>query len=119
MATTPQPSEAPSLEPGVRGWLLAFLAWLGIVSPLWTLGLSVVLVFHLEQANPGDAALMRDMGWDILLWVVTILRAGTRIGAALLMYFRRGPASVWFALATLWFSGPLLIVGPWVLLGGE
>lgn len=116
MATT---SELRLVEPGVRGWLSAFLIWLGIVSPVWTLGLTVAIVLRLNQANPGDAALMHEMGWDVLLWVVAILRAGTRIVAAVLMYFRRVPGSVWFALATLWFSGPLLIIGPWALLDGE
>jgi hypothetical protein len=119
MATASEPSESRSLEPGVRGWLSAFLVWLGVISPLWTIGLSAVVVLRLNQANPGDAAIMHDMGWDVLLWVVTILRAGTRIVAAALMYFRRVPASVWVALATLWFSGPALIIGPWLLLHGE
>jgi hypothetical protein len=107
------------LEPGIRGWLLVFVIWLGVVSPLWTVGLSAVLMWRLEQVNPTDAALMRDIGWDVLLWVVTILRAAMRIIAALAMYFRRMQSSVWLALAMLWLSGPLLILGPWIIRAGE
>ena len=106
-------------EAGIRGWLLAFLLWLGLISPLWTLGFTAFIGFWLELKNPTDAALMRETGWDVVLWVVTILRAGTRVAAALLMYFRRVPSSVWFAFVVLWFSGPLLILGAWVVVEGE
>lgn len=119
MEVASQSVEARKPEPGIRGWLLAFIVWLGIVAPLWTVGLSIVLVLRLQQANPSDAAEMHELGWDLLLWIVTILRAGLRIAAALLMWFRRTSASVWFALAALWISGPLLILGLWAIVRGE
>ena len=108
-----------SIEPGIRGWLLAFVIWIGILSPLWTLGLSSFMVYWLERWNPSDAQLMRDMGWDVLLLIVTLVRAGLRIVAGLLMYLRRTSASVWIALAVLWISGPLLILGTWAMIEGE
>jgi hypothetical protein len=119
MATQIDHQPSRELKAGIRGWLLAFVVWLGIVSPVWTLGLSILIMLRLQQANPGDAALMQSMGWDTLLWLVTILRACSRVAVGLLMYFRRTAGSVWTALAVLWLSGPLLIVGPWAVLGGE
>lgn len=106
-------------EPGIRGGLLAFVIWIGIVSPVWTLVFSIFMVFWLERGNPGDAELMRDLGWDVLLWVVTIVRTGLRVAAGLFMYLRRTSTSVWISLAVLWISGPLLILGTWAVVEGE
>jgi hypothetical protein len=115
-------AEVPNTQaatPGIRGWLLAFMLWFGVISPLWSAGFSVFALYWLERWNPNDAALMREENWDVLLLAVSFLRAGMRVAAAALMYFRRKAYSVWFALLVLWLSGPLLILGTWAWIEGE
>ena len=119
MATASDTAETQRLESGVRGWLLAFILWLGILSPVFWIGFNFVIMRRLEQANPDDAVLMREMGWDVLLWVLTLAPEGMRVAAALMLYFLRQPISVWFALCVLWLSGPLLILGTWAAVEGE
>ena len=119
MATASETVEAQQLAPGIRGWLLVFVLWLGILSPIFLIGFNFVIMRRLEQMNPDDAALMRELNWDTLLWAVTLIREGMHIAAALALYFRRNSTAIWFALGILWLSGPLLILGTWVAVEGE
>ena len=107
------------LKPGIYGWLLAFALWLGVINPIFWIGFNFFIFDRMEDVNPGDAELMREMGWDVLLWVVTIIREGIRIAALLVLYFYRKAISVWIALAVLWLAGPLLILGTWGLVEGS
>jgi len=107
------------LKPGIQGWLLVFVLWLGVLNPVFWIGFNFVAFERMEDVNPGDAELMREMGWDVLLWVVTLIREGMRIAAALILYFYRRPVSVWIAFAVLWLAGPLLILGTWGVVGGS
>ena len=100
------------LEPGIKGWLLAFLLWIGIVSPLFNLGLGVWFAINVDQTDV-------PAGLGLVFWLVMILRVGSRVAAALTMYFRRIPSSVWVSLGVLWFSGPILILASWTTVGGE
>ncbi len=106
-------AENSQLEPGIHGWLLVFVLWLGVINPVFWIGFNFVVFDRLEKMNPGDAELMREMGWDTLLWAVTIIREGMRIAAVLILYYYRRSVSVWIAFAVLWLAGPLLILGTW------
>jgi hypothetical protein len=119
MSTASATSGTQQVEPGIRGWLLVFILWLGVLSPVFWIGFNIVAMRRLEQANPDDAVLMREMNWDVLLWAVTLIREGLHIAAALMLYVRRTSTAVWFALAILWLSGPLLILGTWAVVDGE
>jgi hypothetical protein len=104
---------------GIRGWLLAFVLWMGIINPVFWIGFTLIILNRMEAANPGDAELMREAGWDVLMWVVTIFREAIRVAAALMLYFYRKPVSVWIALVALWLAGPLLILTTWVVMEGS
>ena len=119
MATTSDTSVLEQLRPGIRGWLLFFILWLGVLSPVFWIGFNIVIMRRMEQMNPDDAVLMRAMNWDVLLWVVTLIREAMHIAAALMLYFRRNSTSVWFAIAILWLAGPFLILGTWAAVQGE
>ena len=112
-------AENSPLKPGARGWLLVFVLWLGVINPVFWIGFNFFIFDRMEDVNPGDAELMQILGWDVLIWVVTIIREGMRIASALALYFYRRPISVWIAFAVLWLSGPLLILCTWVIVGGS
>jgi hypothetical protein len=42
-----------------------------------------------------------------------------RIAAAAVLFLRRSPNAVWFTLAIVWLSGPLLVFGSWMMLGNQ
>lgn len=121
MAADPdaQSNQSASVAPGIRGWLLAFIIWLALLMPIYSIGLNVLLITRMESVYPEDAVLFRETGMDVMLWTVTAVREMLRIGAAALLWFRRKPSSVWIALVVLWLAGPVLILATWVALDGE
>lgn len=114
-----QSNQGASVAPGIRGWLLAFIIWLALLMPLYSVGLNVLLISRMESVYPEEAVLFRETGMDVKLWIVTAVREMLRIVAAALLWFRRKPSSVWTAFAVLWLAGPLLILATWVALDGE
>jgi len=108
-----------TVESGVKGWLLVFVVWLGLVSPIFWVGFMVLVMSRMETVNPDDAQMMRDFGLDQLLWIVTILRETIHIATALLLVFHRQAISVWIALSALWLAGPLFPFATWLIVGGE
>lgn len=121
MAADPEPqsNQGAGVAPGISGWLLAFIIWLALLMPLYSIGLNVILISRMESVYPDDAVVFREAGMDVMLWTVTAVREMLRIGAAALLWFRRKPSSVWVAFVVLWLAGPLLILATWVALDGE
>jgi hypothetical protein len=108
-------SETKPLKPGVRGGLLLLVLWLGIIDPIYSMALNGFVAVRWQQAYPQFAAYYASWGF----WGFIVLREGMRIMAALVLLLRRRPDAVWFTLAIVWLSGPLLVLGSWMMFGDQ
>ena len=97
----------------LRGWLLVFVVWLGVIGPLYSLGLNGFFATRWGAMHPAGASYYAS--WDF--WWFVAVREASRIVAALVMVARRSVDAVLFAILILWLSGPVLVTLTWLLLG--
>jgi hypothetical protein len=97
----------------LRGLLLLFVIWLGIVGPIYSLALNGYFAFRWGAMYPGAVSYY----WSWHFWWFIAARELTRIVAAAGMLVRRSADAVWFAILMLWLSGPALVMGTWLLFG--
>ena len=91
-------------KPGVRGWLLLLVIWLGVVDPLYSLALNG---FFADRWS----AMGRTP--DLAFWGPILAREGARILAALFLWFRRDSLAIWIVLGITWVFGPILVLATW------
>lgn len=102
------------VEAGKRelsGWLLLFVVWLGVIGPVYSLLLNGFFVIRWQSMYPEAASYYTS--WHFW-WFIAAREAG-RISAAMLMTIRRSADAVWSAILLLWFTGPGLVTGAWLL----
>ena len=97
----------------LSGWLLLFVVWLGAIGPIYSLLLNGFFVMRWQSMYPEAASYYHS--WHF--WWFIAARVASRIAAALVMVTRRTADAVWFAILTLWFTGPGLVTATWLLSG--
>ena len=116
MNTAPEVvSETKIVEPGIRGGLLLLVLWLGVLDPVYSVALNGFMAVRWQQMYPQFAGYY--VSWHF--WSFIVLREGMRIATAALLFLRRSPDAVWFTLAIVWLSGPLLVFGSWIVFGNQ
>lgn len=95
----------------IGGWLLLFILWLGVIGPLYSLGLNGFFVMRWRAMYPEAAGYY--VSWNF--WCFIAAREGSRMLAATVMVARRSADAVWFAVFVMWLSGPVLVTGTWLL----
>ena len=104
---------------GVKGWLLFLCMWLGLLAPLYNIGLVLVLQYRLEEVNPVDAELMRESGLGAQIWLITLIRSAILFAAGAALYLKREAWVIPIALVCLWTAGPVLIIASTFVVDGE
>jgi len=97
----------------LRGWLMLFVAWLGLIGPIYSVGLNGFFALRWQAMNPETTSYFTS--WSF--WWFIVAREGARMIAATVMVVRRSADAIWFAILMLWLSGPLLVTVAWVLDG--
>ena len=95
----------------LRGWLLLFVAWLGVIGPIYSVALNGFFAMRWSSMYPGAGSYYAS--WHF--WWFVAAREASRVVAALVMTARRSADAVWFAILILWSSGPALVTGTWLL----
>lgn len=93
------------------GGLLLFVAWLGVIGPVFSIGLNGFFALRWEAMYPEAASYYRS--WSF--WWFISVREGARIIAAIVLVSRRSADAVWFTILVLWLSGPVLVTLTWML----
>lgn len=97
----------------LRGWLLLFVVWLGVIGPIYSVGLNGYFALRWQAMYPEAASYYAS--WTF--WWFVAARETSRVVAAIVMVARRTRDAIWFAIVTLWLSGPGLVTGAWLLSG--
>src|SRR4051794_18996300 len=104
---------APEDKRALRGLLLLFVIWLGVVGPIYSLALNGYFAMRWGAMYPAAVSYY----WSWHFWWFVAARELSRFVAALGMLVRRSVDAVWFAILILWLSGPALVTGTWFLFG--
>ena len=107
------PAERIEGERELRGWLLLFVIWLGIIGPIYSAGLNGYFALRWQAMYPEAASYYAS--WTF--WWFVAAREASRMVAAIVMVARRSADAIFFAILTLWLSGPALVAGAWLLFG--
>lgn len=97
----------------LRGWLLLFVVWLGLLGPIYSVGLNGSFALRWQTMYPESASYFAS--WTF--WCFVVARETSRMVAAIVMVARRSVDAIWFAILTLWLSGPALVTVAWLLFG--
>jgi hypothetical protein len=97
----------------LRGWLFLFVLWLGVIGPIYSLGLNGFFVMRWRAMYPEAGSYY--LSWNFW-WFVAARECSRMLAAAALIAFRSANA-VWVTIVVLWLSGPALVTGTWLLSG--
>ncbi|GAA3890113.1 hypothetical protein GCM10022276_06440 [Sphingomonas limnosediminicola] len=110
--TSEAPRDASEGSPALKGSLLLFIVWLGLVGPVYSVALNGFFAVRWAAMYPEAGSYY--VTWHF--WWFVAAREASRIIAALALV-RRSAAAVWFTILVLWVSGPALVTGTWLLSG--
>jgi hypothetical protein len=95
------------------GWLFLFVLWLGVIGPIYSLGLNGFFAMRWRTMYPEAGSYY--VSWSF--WWFVAARECSRMLAATVLLARRSTSAVWFTIVVLWLSGPALVTGAWLLSG--
>jgi hypothetical protein len=107
------PANGTRAQRELHGWLLLFVTWLGVIGPIYSVGLNGFFALRWQAMYPEATSYFTS--WDF--WWFIAAREVSRMVAAIVMVARRSAEAVWFAILVLWFSGPVLVTGAWLQFG--
>lgn len=107
------PTDVAKEQRELRGWLLLFVAWLGVIGPLYSLGLNGFFALRWKTIYPEATSYYAS--WSF--WWFVAAREASRMVAAIVMVARRSADAIWFAILMLWLSGPVLVTVAWLQFG--
>ena len=97
----------------MRGLLLLFVIWLGVVGPIYSLALNGYFAMRWGAMYPAAVSYY----WSWHFWWFVAARELSRIAAALALVVRRSADTIWVVILILWLSGPALVTATWLLFG--